>query len=154
MLVVLLAFAVAVTVAPGSLAQRDTAALGALSIKVLVDGMYSQKSNGHGGVLGFDANGDGKIDIHDEGLRDDAKARTIDWHKVFDAMGRFGHRGRYVTRPQALQFWGRFDRTHDGRLDAAHGEFQRAYDAVWGRGMAADRHARPSYSAFDQYPFE
>src|SRR4051794_23098488 len=112
MLVLLLASAVAVTVTPESLAQRETAALDAISIKVLVDAMYSQESNGHRGVLGFDANGDGKIDIHGEEIRDDAKARAIDWHKVFAAIGRFGHRGRYVTRPQALQFWGRFDRTH------------------------------------------
>jgi hypothetical protein len=153
MLVVLAAMAAFVVAAPASAAPGRAGALRALSVNVLVDAMYSQKPNGHGGVIGFDANGDGKIVISDEGYRIDAKGRPIDWTRVWTAMHRAGLHGGVVSRPQALRFWRSFDRTRDGRLDMAHGEFQRAYDAVWGHGMADYRHARPSYSAFDEHPF-
>jgi EF hand len=83
-----------------------------LSIAAEVEHLFSQASNGHDGVAGYDANGDGAIDRRNESTRIDA-TDLWDGERLFEAAG--GTRSS-ITRARFDSWFASFDKNHDGKL--------------------------------------
>ena len=107
--------------------------------------------------VGFDQNGDGRIDLRLESERFTAGHDLSEVGPLAEAMRRrhkLGMATGFISRAQMTRYWRSFDTHRDSWLDTAHGEYQAAWHALWDyvprcTTVLGTSPPRPSVTAFD-----